>query len=185
MMAEDVLAHEDANVDPPPLHTIDTVKVAEYITDRFSKSILAEFRAELLLNPLDVHDKTHCPNIFLAEFNRLMDQMEGFFSHAAAGLREGVSWALPDWVDLEVNEHIVASDVRMSRLVWRNRLKSDVKGTQLMLFIAIAIPKYHEGIMLVLITNPSSSISIRNYVSNARWSWRTRSRRPTNIPAHN
>ena len=182
-MAEDVLAHEDANVDPPPLHTIDTVKVAEYITDRFSNPILAEFRNELLINHPDVHDKTYCPNIFLAEFNRLMDQMERFFSHAAVGLREGVSWALPDWIDLEVNEHIVASDIRVNRLVWHNRLKSDVKGEQLMLFIAVALPEYHEGTTPVLITNPSSSLSIRDYVSNGGCSWRTRSRRPTNISA--
>jgi len=43
LMVEDVLAHEDTNVGPPLLHTVDTLKVAEYITDYLSRPILWKF----------------------------------------------------------------------------------------------------------------------------------------------
>jgi hypothetical protein len=43
MMAEDVLAHEDSNPDAPPLHTVDTEAVAEYITNTLPNPILAKF----------------------------------------------------------------------------------------------------------------------------------------------
>src|SRR5271156_1222034 len=47
MMVEDVLAEEDAGVDAPPLHLVDTVKVAEYISEKLAQPILAKFERDM------------------------------------------------------------------------------------------------------------------------------------------
>jgi hypothetical protein len=114
-MADDILAHEDANVEPPPLHTVDTVKVAEYITDRFSTPILAKFMMDMQFdsNYITVMGKEG----YLVLVKRLMEEISGYFRRAAEELREGVSWLLPDWIDLQIHDEIAASDLHITTQV--------------------------------------------------------------------
>ena len=105
MMAEDVLAHEDANVEPPPLHTINTVKVAEYITKYFSIPILSKFSIDMQVDCGE--------GAYLGRLNRLIELMRTYFARAAEELKEGVKWALPDWIDLQINDEIASSDARI------------------------------------------------------------------------
>lgn len=107
MMAEDVLADEDSNVDPPPLHTIDTKKVAEYISNIFPHPILHKFSSDLTLD-------THDTEGYLAQVSRLSELMRGYFRSAAQELREGIDWVLPDWIDLPIHEEIAASDAQIT-----------------------------------------------------------------------
>jgi hypothetical protein len=109
LMAEDILAHEDANVENPPLHTIDTVKVAEYISEYFAHPILSKFASDMQIDSV----KGAGPDGYMVLVAQLMDKMKGFFRHAAEELREGVNWALPEWIDLQVNDEIASSDARI------------------------------------------------------------------------
>ena len=118
LMAEDVLAHEDANVEPPPLHTVDTVKVAEYITDRFSTPILAKFKMDMQIDSNSM--KVEGQEGYLVLVRRLMEEISGYFKRAAEELREGVSWLLPDWIDLQIHDEIAASDVHITTQVSPN-----------------------------------------------------------------
>lgn len=105
MMAEDVLAHEDANVEPPPLHKIDTVKVAEYLEKHFSTPILSKFAIDM--------QPDYGEGSYLGMLNRLMELMRAYFARAAEQLKEGVEWVLPDWIDLQINDEIASSDAQM------------------------------------------------------------------------
>jgi hypothetical protein len=112
LMAEDVLAHEDTNVESPPLHTIDTVKVAEYISQTFLKPILQEFSSDLTL------DKSAAEG-YLFQVDRLAETMGRYFRSAARELREGIHWVLPDWIDLQFDgDEIVASHAQITVQVW-------------------------------------------------------------------
>ena len=126
-MAEDVLAHEDANIDPPPLHTVDTVKVAEYITEHFSNPILAKFIADMHVSNNSTRMQVEGENTYLELVSRVMEKMKRYFRHAAGELKEGMSWALPDWIDLQVNEQIIASDLRISNEVRHGSMKSNLR----------------------------------------------------------
>jgi hypothetical protein len=117
LMADDIFAHEDANVDAPPLHTIDTVKVAEYITNQLQKPILTKFAIDMQLNSDSSSMKIDGYDAYLVLLNRLTDEMKVYFRRAAGELREGVSWWLPDWVDLQIHDEIAASDVFISNQV--------------------------------------------------------------------
>jgi hypothetical protein len=117
MMAEDALAHEDANVEPPPLHTIDTVKVAEYITKHFSTPILSEFTIDMQLDS--------GKGAYLGMLNRLIELMGTFFAHASGELKEGVEWVLPGWIDLQINDEIGSSDARITTQVINLQIRSD------------------------------------------------------------
>jgi len=107
LMAEDVLAHEDANVEPPPLHTINTVKVAEYISNTFPKPILHQFSEDLTLD-------NSAGDGYFSMLNRLSEIMKGYFRNAAKELREGIHWGLPDWIDLGIHDEIAASDAQIT-----------------------------------------------------------------------
>ena len=117
-MAEDVLADENANVELPPLHTIDTVKVAEYVTNLFSIPILAHFAEDIQfdLNSMKVDGNEG----YLVLVNRLMEELSGYFRHAAEELKEGVTWLLPDWIDLQIHDEIASSDVHITTQVVLN-----------------------------------------------------------------
>ena len=105
VIAEDIFSSEDSTFDPP-LHTIDTPKVGEYITNRLQNPILADFAPDL------TGDKG-----FLSAVGQLMEIMKGYFENAAGELREGVEWMLPGWIDLGVHEEIAASDVHITSKV--------------------------------------------------------------------
>jgi hypothetical protein len=109
MMAEDILAHEDANIEDPPLHTIDTVKVAEYISQRFSKPILAEFAEDLTTDG----DRGEGEEGVFGMVRKLGEVVGGYFRGAAGELREGIGWVWEEWVELDVKDKIVASDAQM------------------------------------------------------------------------
>jgi Anaphase-promoting complex, cyclosome, subunit 4 len=112
LMAEDVLANEDTHVEAPPLHTIDTVAVAKYITDHLLHPILAGFASDMQpLSHMSMTIDEYDPYFVLV--NRLTEMMKGFFKRAATELREGVSWLVPHWIDLQLHEEIAASDVRI------------------------------------------------------------------------
>ena len=118
MMAEDVLAHEDSNPDHPPLHTIDTEAVAEYIITTLCNPILGKFVRDLGGEgpgemAIDAGER------YLVVVRELMNVMKGYFKKAAGELRGGVSWALPDWIDLEIRDEIASSDMRILTLVRR------------------------------------------------------------------
>ena len=116
-MAEDILANEDANVDPPPLHTIDTIKVAEYITNQLQNPILAKFSIDMQLDSNSSSMTIDGYDAYLVLLNRLVDGMKVYFRSAAGELREGVFWSLPDWVDLKIHDEIAASDVFVTNQV--------------------------------------------------------------------
>jgi len=105
VIAEDILSSEDSIVDPP-LHTIDTIKVGEYITQRLQKPILGKFAADMSVD-----------SGFVSSVRQLMGIMKGYFESAAGELKEGVEWVLPDWIDLSINEEIAASDVHITTKV--------------------------------------------------------------------
>jgi len=109
MMAEDVLAHEDEHVELPPLHTINTVKVAEYINKLFSTPILSKFAIDMQLDSDEA--------AYLGKLNRLMELMKMYFSRAAEELKEGVEWVLPDWIDLLIHDEIASSDAHITTKV--------------------------------------------------------------------
>jgi hypothetical protein len=111
-MAEDILAHEDANVENPPLHTIDTVKVEEYISEYFAHPILSKFAADMQLDSAKGAE-VKVDDGYMVLVAQLMEKMKGFFRHAAGELREGVNWALPEWIDLELHDEIASSDARI------------------------------------------------------------------------
>jgi len=118
MMAEDVLAHEDSNPDPPPLHTIDTEAVAKYIITTFCNPILGKFVRDLRGEEggeLEIDGGER----YLAVVRELMSVMKGYFKKAAGELRGGVSWALPQWIDLEIPHEIASADMRILTLVLR------------------------------------------------------------------
>jgi hypothetical protein len=105
IIAEDIFSSEDSTVDPP-LHTVDTPKVGEYITQRLRKPILGEF----------VPDMTGEEG-FVPAVRQLMEIMKRYFESAAGELREGVEWMLPEWIDLGVYDEIAASDVHITTKV--------------------------------------------------------------------
>ena len=105
IIAEDILSSEDSTVDPP-LHTIDTPKVGEYITQRLQKPILGEFASDLSVD-----------SGFVSSVKQLMEIMKGYFERAAGELKEGVEWVSPYWTDLRINEEIAASDVHLTTKV--------------------------------------------------------------------
>lgn len=109
-MAEDVLAHEDANAENPPLHTIDTVKVAEYISEYLPHPIVAKFAADMNLDGPKGEGRY---DGYMVLLRRLMDKMKSFFRRAAGELREGVDWTLPAWIDLQLHDEIASSDARI------------------------------------------------------------------------
>src|SRR6202022_1211376 len=51
LMAQDILAHEDG--DALPLHTVDAIRVTEYITEYLPHQILAKFARDLDINATD------------------------------------------------------------------------------------------------------------------------------------
>jgi Anaphase-promoting complex, cyclosome, subunit 4 len=106
IMAEDVFAHPDSTADPPPLHTIDTEKVAAYISDHLEIPILNQFSSDFL-------DSVPGTENYLAWVRRLSEKVNDYFRHAARELKAGVAWALPDWIDLQINDEIVASDAKL------------------------------------------------------------------------
>ena len=112
LMAEDILAHEDANVENPPLHTIDTVTVAEYISEYFAHPILSKFAADMQLDSAKGAE-VGVDDGYMVLVAQLMEKMKGFFRHAAGELREGVNWALPEWIDLQLHDEIASSDARI------------------------------------------------------------------------
>ena len=111
MMAEDILAHEDANIEDPPLHIIDTVKVAEYISQNFSKPILAKFAEDLSV------DKSNAGEAFFAIMRRLEEVVRDYFRSAAGKLREDIGWVWEEWVELDVKDEIVGSDAQINSQV--------------------------------------------------------------------
>jgi hypothetical protein len=120
-MAEDILAHEDANIDPPALHNVETVKVAEYITDYFSVPILSKFAVDMHLDPNSM--KVDGYEGYLVLVGRLMERMKGYFSRASGELKEGVSWLLKDWLDMEINDEIASSHAHFTTQVRSTGLK--------------------------------------------------------------
>lgn len=121
MMAEDVLADEDSNPDPPPLHTIDTEAVAKYITTTFPNPILGNFVRDLAgegQGEMDVDwEEGYLAIIrgwtYSALIQELMSVMKEYFRKAAGELRGGVSWVLDEWFNLEIHDEIAASDMHM------------------------------------------------------------------------
>jgi len=101
MMVEDILADEDADVDAPPLHLVDEHKVAEYISERFARPILAKFERDM--------EEEDEEGYWQLE-RKMAEHLKGFFQNASAELKEGVSWMLPRWVSLEIHDRIAASD---------------------------------------------------------------------------
>jgi hypothetical protein len=116
MMADDVLAHEDSNPDPPPLHIIDTEAVAEYITTTFPIPILGKYARDLggVVQAEMVVDEEGAYIFFVRE---LMEVMKGYFRKAAGELRGFVAWVLPEWIKLEIREEVASSDMRIMALV--------------------------------------------------------------------
>jgi Anaphase-promoting complex, cyclosome, subunit 4 len=116
MMADDVLAHEDSNPDPPPLHIIDTEAVAEYITATFPNPILGKYARDLggVVQGEMVVDEEEA---YISSVRGLMEVMKGYFRKAAGELRGFVAWVLPEWIDLEMNEEVVSSDMRIMAVV--------------------------------------------------------------------
>ena len=111
-MAEDVLAHEDAHIEPPPLHTVDAVNVAKYITDYLQRPILSKFHSDMQIpinNPMPVDGYEP----YFELIKKLIRVMNGFFNEATGQLKTGVSWLLKGWQDLDINAEIAASDMRM------------------------------------------------------------------------
>jgi len=106
LIAEDIFAHPDATVDPPPLHTVDTQLVATYISDHLEKPILHDFSS-------DLQETSGRKDGYLSMIRQLSEILSGYFRHAAGELKEGVTWALSDWIDLEINDQIASSDVRL------------------------------------------------------------------------
>jgi hypothetical protein len=116
MMADDVLAHEDSNPDPPPLHIIDTEAVAEYITGTLSNPILGKYARDLsgVVHAEMVIDGEEA---YISCVRELVEVMKGYFQKAAGELRGFVAWALPEWIDLEIHDDVVSSDMRISPVV--------------------------------------------------------------------
>lgn len=114
MMADDVLAHEDSNPDPPPLHIIDTEDVAEYITSTLSNPILGKYARDL---SGVVHAEIVVEEAYISCVRELVEVMKGYFRKAAGELRGFVAWALPEWIDLGIHDEVVSSDMRISAVV--------------------------------------------------------------------
>lgn len=106
MIAEDIFAHPDSAIDPPPLHLIDTEKVAAYISEYLQLPILNQFSGDFEMG--SVENKG-----FPRLMTQLLGKMDVYFRHSAAQLKEGVTWALSDWIDLEIHEEISSSDAQM------------------------------------------------------------------------
>ena len=124
MMVEDVLAEEDAGVDAPPLHLVDTVKVAEYISEKLAQPILAKFERDM--------EEEDEEGYWQLE-RKMADNLKGFFQNASGELKEGVSWTLPHWISLEIHDEIASSDALFI-----------VQDGTTFLYVAVALPKHNE-----------------------------------------
>jgi hypothetical protein len=105
-MACDIFAHPDSTPDPPPLHAVATDSVAEYISDYLQIPVLRKYSS-------DLKGTTEEKDSYLSMVRRLSETMSGYFRHAAGELKAGVTWALPDWIDLEINAEVTASDSQL------------------------------------------------------------------------
>jgi hypothetical protein len=124
MMADDVLAHEDSNPDPPPLHIIDTEAVAEYITGTLPNPILGKFARDLG-GAVQGEMALDGEEVYISCVRDLMEVMKGYFRKAAGELRGFVAWVLPEWIDLEIHDEVVSSDMRIMTLVSTAATESD------------------------------------------------------------
>jgi hypothetical protein len=126
LMAEDVLANEEPGFDHSSLlHKIDTAKVARYISEYFQQPILAKFIIDLQLDSSSLAMQVDGYDAYLVLVNQLMEKMKNYFRLSAEELREGVSWELPGWIDLQVDEEIVGSDAHLVSQVLSIHCDSD------------------------------------------------------------
>jgi hypothetical protein len=93
------------------LYQLDTVKIAEFISENFQQSILAKFSTDFNLDSSAMQVEGY--DSYLCLVNGLTENMKRYFKSASGELKEGVSWVIPDWIDLEIHEEIVSSDMHI------------------------------------------------------------------------
>ena len=124
MIAEDIFAHPDSTVEPPPLHLINTEEVAAYISEYLQLPILNQFSNDFEMGSVE---NKGLPCLM----TQLLGKMDVYFRHAAEQLKEGVTWALSDWIDLEIHEEISSSDAQMITKVIISVAMIDVRTVSL------------------------------------------------------
>ena len=116
IMSEYILSHDDDSHDRPPpvLHNLDTVKIAQYISENFQSPILAKFLVDL---ESDTAMQVEGCISYFTLIHQLIDAMKTYFRAASEELKEGVSWVIPNWIDLEIHEEIASSDMYVKHQV--------------------------------------------------------------------
>jgi Anaphase-promoting complex, cyclosome, subunit 4 len=161
IMGEYILAHtEDSEDRPgPALHNLKTVEIAKYISEDAERPILAKFTVDFSVDSTIMQIEGYTSYFTLIE--GLMDCMKVYFKDASEELKEGVSWVIPDWIDLEIHEEITSSDMYMKHQVISTQNEILILGWEKHYFCCCCSIKIsREYVPLPQETNSSPNVSI-------------------------